>query len=117
MRLLFWIVAIPALVAAMAFAVSNPDGVSLGLWPLAGRLELPLYAAVTGALLLGFLGGAVIGWSGGLKHRAEARRLARHARDLEDDIARLRRDLALAQGEPEPGTTEATLRQIVAPQA
>jgi len=96
MKFLFWIVAVPALAVAMSFGVSNPQSVSLRLWPLVNSVEMPLYAAVAIALFFGLLFGGLVGWIDSLRHRAEARRLARRLRELEAEEARLRGELALA---------------------
>ena len=110
MKILFWIVAVPALAVAMSFGVSNPQSVSLRLWPLVNSVEMPLYAAVAIALFFGLLLGGLIGSFEGLRHRAEARRLARRLRDVETEEARLRGELArmthdaahAAPAEPDP---------------
>ncbi len=96
MKFLFWIVAVPALAVAMSFGVSNPQSVSLRLWPLVNSVEMPLYAAITITLFFGLLVGGLIAWIDSLRHRAEARRLARRVRDLETEDARLRGELAQA---------------------
>jgi|LNFM01.2.fsa_nt_gb uncharacterized membrane protein YciS (DUF1049 family) len=114
MKFLFWIVAIPALAVAMSFGVSNPQSVSLRLWPLVNSVEMPLYAAVTVTLFFGLLVGGLIAWIDSLRHRAEARRLARRLRELEAEDARLRRELAMARGggEGDPDSSEAAMRRL-----
>jgi uncharacterized membrane protein YciS (DUF1049 family) len=119
MKFLFWLIAIPALAVAMSFGVSNPQSVALRLWPLVNSVEMPLYAAVTIALFFGLLVGGLIAWIDGLRHRAEARRLARRLRELEAEDARLRRELAMAKGashggESDPDSSEAARRLNVA---
>lgn len=117
MKFLFWIVAIPALAIAMSFGVSNPQSVSLRLWPLVNSVEIPLYAAVTVTLFFGLLVGGLIAWIDSLRHRAEARRLARRLRELETEDARLRRELAMARGtgvggDSDPDSSEAAQTAI-----
>lgn len=115
MKFLFWLIAIPALAVAMSFGVSNPQSVALRLWPLVNSVEMPLYAAVTIALFFGLLVGGLIAWIDGLRHRAEARRLARRLRELEAEDARLRRELAMAKGAShggDPDSSEAAMRRL-----
>jgi uncharacterized membrane protein YciS (DUF1049 family) len=113
MKFLFWLIAIPALAIAMSFGVSNPQSVALRLWPLVNSVEMPLYAAVTIALFFGLLVGGLIAWIDSLRHRAEARRLARRLRELEAEDARLRRELAMARGgEGDPDSSEAAMRRL-----
>src|SRR2546429_5373209 len=98
MRLVFWIVV--ALVAAVLalFAISNREAVALGLWPLPFELDLPLYLAILGALLIGFIAGVGVAWATGRHRRREHRRRGRR-------IAALERQLA-ARGTP-PSSREA----------
>ena len=103
MKLLFWLlVALFALVLA-SFAASNRESVALALWPLPFVADLPLYLAVLGAVLLGFVVGALSAWAGGGRRRREARRRGRR-------IAALERELAATQAQrPAPERTPAAL--------
>lgn len=102
MRVVFWIIALPIVAIAMAFAVSNHENVTINLWPLAYRLDIPLYIAVTGALFLGFIVGLLYGWIGGLRARHRARIEAKHVTKLQTENEELRRKLALAEGAGRP---------------
>lgn len=102
MKVVFWIIALPIIALAMAFAVSNHETVSISLWPLAYRLDIPLYIAVTGALFLGFLAGLIYGWIGSLRARHRARVEAKHVSKLQTETEELRRKLALAEGAGHP---------------
>ncbi|MCW9035473.1 MAG: LapA family protein [Rhodospirillales bacterium] len=55
MRLISWIIVAIVAIAAMSFAISNRDPVTLDLWPLPFKQEAPLYLAILGAALVGFL--------------------------------------------------------------
>jgi putative membrane protein len=120
MRVLFWIIALPIIAIAMAFAVANHDSVTISLWPLAYRIEIPLYIAVTGALFLGFLVGIIYGWLGSLRVRHRARNETKRAEKLSTENADLRQKLALAENAtrtlpaaPSPTyPSEAALRHI-----
>ena len=93
MKLLFWIlVALVAVVLAL-FAVSNRLSVALGLWPLPFVIELPLYLAILGALLIGFFGGALAACIVGRRRRREYRQRGRR-------IAVLERELAAREAQP-----------------
>ena len=87
MKLVFWIVvALVATVLAL-FAMSNRDVVALGLWPLPFELALPLYLAILGALLIGFVSGVVVAWIAGRHRRRENRRRGRRIAALERELA------------------------------
>ena len=107
MRFIYWIIAVPLLAFAGALAAANPEPVALRLWPFPYELQTPLYAAVLGAFLVGFLIAALWFWLAGLPVRLERRRLARHQRELETETRRLREELAAARphaGMPAAGT-------------
>ena len=67
MRLLGWLLAVPAGFVAIAFAVANRGTITLSFDPLPYVLELPLYAALLGALLLGVLVGGLVAWLSGFR--------------------------------------------------
>lgn len=100
MRFVFWFVVIPFLVIAGAFAAVNHQPLALRLWPLPYELVVPVYAAVLGAFLLGLLVASLWFWVTGLGNRLARRRLTRHERALEEETARLRRELASAPRAP-----------------
>lgn len=112
MRLISWLIALPVVALAMAFAVSNHDSVTIDLWPAPYRLEVPLYIAVTGALLTGFVIGVIYGWIGSLPARRRARSEAKRADKLAAENEDLRHKLNLAENAarsvPPPATTPAT---------
>jgi uncharacterized integral membrane protein len=87
MKLVFWIV-IAVIAAFLAlFAASNREAVALALWPLGAALELPLYLAILGTFLAGFVVGAAAAWIGGGRWRREARRRRRRITALEHELA------------------------------
>lgn len=102
MKILFWIIALPIIAFAMAFAVSNHESVTISLWPFAYRLEIPLYIAVTGGLFFGFLAGLIYGWIGSLTFRHRAHHAAKQVAKLQAETEELRRKLAQAEGAIHP---------------
>ena len=98
MRLLFWILVALAAVVLAAFAASNHEMMSFGLWPLPWLLEVPAYLAVLGALLLGFLAGTLVVWIGGRHPRRELRRCRRRVAALERELTATQAQLAGAPG-------------------
>jgi lipopolysaccharide assembly protein A len=106
MKLLFWfVVALVAAVLAL-FAASNRESVALGLWPLPFVLDLPLYLAILGGLLIGFVAGALAASLAGWKRRREIRRKSRR-------IAALERELAATQAQL-PGPSESAAARLAA---
>ena len=102
MRIIFWIIALPIIAFAMAFAMSNHEGVTISLWPFAYRLEIPLYIAVTGGLFFGFLAGLIYGWIGSLTFRRRAHSAAKQVTKLQAETEELRRKLAQAESVTHP---------------
>lgn len=106
MRLLFWIFVIIVAVVLAAFAVSNRETVSLALWPLPNALALPLYLAILGSALLGFIAGALGTWLGASERRREARRRRRRLAALEHQLAATQAQLpAAADKLPAPASS------------
>lgn len=85
-RILGWLLALPVIVLAMVFAVTNRHDVRLELWPLPWVLDLPVYLAVLGALVLGLIVGAVVTWLSGHRARAHARQQRRRTESLERQL-------------------------------
>ena len=102
MKVLFWIIALPIIGFAMAFAVSNHESVAISLWPFAYRLEIPLYIAVTGGLFFGFLAGVIYGWIGSLTLRHRAHGAAKQVAKLQAETEELRHKLARAEAATHP---------------
>lgn len=100
LRILFWILTIPILALAGAFAASNTGPVVLRLWPLPLEWEMPVFIAVLGAFILGVGLTALSFWIGSLPGRLARRRLARHERALEEETTRLKHELAIKNQPP-----------------
>ena len=103
MRPLVWIVGVPLLLVGAFFAVANREAVQIDLWPFLGKIELPLFAALVGALYLGFILGAVVAWWAGHAGRSRAREARRRAQRLEQENSRLEARLDAARP-PAPPT-------------
>jgi uncharacterized integral membrane protein len=103
MRLIFWIIAIPVLALAGAFAAVNQTPVTLKLWPFPFELELPVSAAVLGAFIIGAGLTWAYAWFSTLGPRLARYRLERHDRKLAAENARLEEALAEAQRQAAQG--------------
>ena len=65
MRLIDWILVLPATATAVLFAVSNRQQTEVQLWPLPYVIDLPIYIVGLAPLVIGFLIGALtIGYCG-----------------------------------------------------
>ena len=87
MKLLFWLVVLVVAVIMALFAVDNRETVAVALWPLPFMMQMPLYLAFLGSLVVGMGVGAIAAWSGGHGRRREARRRARRIEALERELA------------------------------
>jgi uncharacterized integral membrane protein len=105
-RILFWLLILPFLTLVGAFAASNPEVLTLKLWPFPFQRQVPVYAAVLSAFLLGIVVAALWVWTVGLGDRLARRRVARHERALERETVRLTRELAEKSRTPH-STTDA----------
>ena len=97
MRLVHWVVTVPATVVAVAFSVSNRESVSVTLWPLPGRLDAPLYLVVLLSLAVGFLIGEFVAWINAGRARRLARERARRIDALEHELAATQANLTAAE--------------------
>ncbi len=87
MRLIGWLLALPVALLSAVFAVANRHDLRLQLWPLPWSLDLPVYLAVLGPLVLGMLVGGAAVWLAGHRARAAARHHRRRAESLERQLA------------------------------
>lgn len=84
------LLAIPFLIVVVAFALTNRQLVSVGLWPTDIVVQVPLSIAVLVSSGVFFMMGAVFAWGGSAGHKARARRAERAARQLEAQVQTLR---------------------------
>jgi len=105
MRLVHWIVTLPAAIILVVFAVSNRMTVTVAFWPLPAQLEAPLYLVVLLALLAGFLAGELVAWINAGRARRLARQRARRIEALEHELAATQ---GLAAAPPSPGRALST---------
>ncbi|HLO76923.1 MAG TPA: lipopolysaccharide assembly protein LapA domain-containing protein [Magnetospirillum sp.] len=86
MRLIGWLLALPLSLLAVVFAVANRHDLRLDLWPLPWSLDLPVYLAVLGPLVLGMVLGGLATWLAGHRTRTAARHHRRRAESLERQL-------------------------------
>jgi len=99
-RLFYWLLTGVAAVILAAFALSNLHRVELDFPLLAAPVNPPLYLIALAALLAGFVGGYLVAWNYGRRHRRSARRHGRRVAALERELAATR---------PAPGSAPAAL--------
>jgi uncharacterized integral membrane protein len=88
------VIAGPFLLLLVLFALSNPQPVTLGLWPTDFSVEVPLSLAVLGAMGVAFLAGALLLWVSVLVARRRAARAERAVRLLEAQVSELKARLS-----------------------
>lgn len=94
MNRLAWIVTLPVALLVILFALMNRQEVSLSLWPLPWDIDAPLFLFTLGAIVFGFLFGALATWLSGGTTRQKLR-VARHElADAHDQLAILKRQQA-----------------------
>jgi len=90
-RVLSWIIMAPITLIVALFTIENLQNVEIGLWPLDGKREVPLYLVVLLCILFGFIAGGVVAWISSARRRRRAReQLDRNAR-LQQQVEDLRR--------------------------
>ena len=109
MRLILWLVVLPLAVYSAFFAVKNRGSLTLDFDPVPYSLDLPIFAGVLGAILIGLIVGGVAAWLRQGKWRRETRKLRRDVRGLEAELEQIRAQAAAialagvseAQGDPQ----------------
>ncbi len=81
--MLRFILLLPFLVLLIAFALSNPQPVPLGLWPTDFTVVVPVSIAILSASGVFFFLGALFVWFGTLAARSRHKRAERRAATLE----------------------------------
>jgi uncharacterized integral membrane protein len=84
--MLRFLLLLPFLVLLVAFALSNPQPVPLGLWPTDFTVEVPVSLAILAASGLFFFLGALFVWFGTVAARNRHRRAERRAAALEAEL-------------------------------
>ncbi|HVC51397.1 MAG TPA: LapA family protein [Stellaceae bacterium] len=109
MKIVFRLTVLIAAIVLAVFAISNRINVALGLWPLPGVIDLPLYLLILATLLLGFLVGQLVAWIAGRHWRRELRQANRRITALETELGAARAESRLTPAEPPPVTGAETL--------
>ena len=108
-RLLTWLFAVPFGAVVVALSVTNRKPVTVAFDPFrpedpAYAVDVPLFALVLGALILGIVLGGVAVWLRQGVHRKAARLGRRETARLESERERLAADLAARnEATPAPG--------------
>ncbi len=84
--MLRFLILLPFLVLLIAFALSNPQPVPLGLWPTDFTVEVPVSLAILAASGLFFFLGALFVWFGAVAARSRHRRAERRAASLAAEL-------------------------------
>ncbi len=93
MAILRWIITLPFIIGAVAFAIAHPEGVSITFSPFIAPIELPLYAVTLLFLLVGFFLGILMGWLGMSQTRKERRQYKKEVKVLTKDKEKLENDI------------------------
>jgi len=86
MKLLGWIVVGLIGITFIVFATHNYHAAEVNLWPAPVSLSLPVFVVVFAAVVLGFVGGALVAWLAGGKARRKTREIKRTVRQLEGQV-------------------------------
>ena len=97
MRLVYWLIAVPLLVAVPLFAISNLNTVGLTIWPLPFVIQVPVFVVALVGLAIGFFAGGIVAWFSAGRARARARSAERAVRTRDIEIEELRRKVQDAE--------------------
>lgn len=85
--LLAWLLTLPLIVAAVAFALYNQQNVAVVLNPFMPTFDLPLYVPVLAATGFGFLLGTMMTWAAMGRLRHDRRKQAERVKNLEKQLS------------------------------
>ncbi|MBI1273582.1 MAG: DUF1049 domain-containing protein [Alphaproteobacteria bacterium] len=103
MHRLSWLITLPLIALAVCFAVGNREPVIVNLWPLGYEVALPIYMLALVPLAIGLVLGGLVIWFGGLRHKLQARKLAREVGKLRDQVGDLQTKLESRAAATDPG--------------
>lgn len=86
------LISIPLLIILIAFALSNQQPVTIGIWPTDIQLTVPLSVAVLVGAAIFFVLGALMTWTGAVASRGRARRAERRIREMQARIDWMRQE-------------------------
>lgn len=117
-KFVFSLVAFCITLVVVLFALSNRQAVDLAFWPLPFSVATPVYLALAGAFLAGFLVGGAAMWVSDSRIRSKARERGRTVKTLERKMSGLEQELDKAQtrlGGPQTGAAVATVPTTAGP--
>ena len=84
--LLAWLLTLPFIIGAVAFAIYNPQISDFTLNPFRPAMPLPVYVPVLGGVAFGFLFGAVMTWAAMGRLRRERAEQRKRIKALEKQL-------------------------------
>jgi len=99
MKIVFWVVAVLAVVFTIDFVMTNGQSVAFGSWLFPWQIELPVGLAVLCALAAGLVIGGFFSWGSGSRARRRARIAERRVDVLEREFGSLARRAEEAERE------------------
>ncbi len=112
MAFLRWIIALPFIVGAVLFALSNSESVLLTYSPLHDPIEFPLYFISLSFLGAGFLLGAFMAWFGMSDVRKARRTLKKEVKTLNKDSDKLKDKIEKLESDLEKKNLEKAMSVI-----
>lgn len=114
MRILRLLIGLPVLLLLVLFALSNRQGVAVGLWPTDFTLSVPLALAVLVPAAIACLAGALAFWLPALLLRRRLRRAEASLVALQADLTAARLALAArpSASPPQPSPPQTALETL-----
>lgn len=108
MKYLSWIILFPLALVLILFGVSNRGPVSVDLSPAPFIIDVPLYALLFGALLVGVVWGGVAAWLNAGRTRRDARQANRELRSMTMEDMRQKKEIESLKAEIKARDAQAT---------
>ena len=99
MKYLSWIILLPLALVLILFGVNNRGTVPIDLWPAPFIIDIPLFALLFGALLIGVVWGGIAAWMNAGRVRRDARQANRDLRSLSLEEMRQKKEIESLKAE------------------
>jgi len=111
-KYLSWIILFPLAIVLILLGVSNRGLVSVDLSPAPFIIDVPLYALLFGALLVGVVWGGVAAWLNAGRTRREARQANRELRSMAMEDMRQKKEIESLKAEIKVRDAKATQSDV-----
>ncbi len=106
MRIITYPLFIILLVVLVAFALTNQQAITVGIWPFEYAFTLPAFVWFLGFLAIGLVGGAVFSSLGRQKEKAKLRILKKQTEQQSDEAKAIKAEVQTLMVQPQSSSQD-----------